>query len=257
MTTFCGRTICNIMSPDGKDKVALFNSMVEDSANIIYYDQSDTIKYQMPLTSQEKQSGYRALHYCRYRNNSQLETVRRIVPFYDISLQTAEQTYKTVSPEQTYKTVSPLYEPIGPSLLDNPGSKNDFIVFWTNIKDVTIPVDAFGSYVYKTENIHHFDETNLDEADLESSSTRMLCSALIGWDILKSSGTVTTDINPEWTPIILSVNILSINTDGLAVDFSSGSGTGIGRHNHSNNDQGGFAYAVFAPGTSLTPINWT
>ena len=249
MTTFCGRTICNIMSPDGKDKVAIFNSMIEDSANIIYYDQSDAIKYQMPLTAQEKQSAYRALHYCRYRNNSQLETVRRIVPFCDLSLQTEGQMHKTVSP---------LYESIGVSLLDNPGSKNDFIVFWTNCNNATIPIDAFGNYIYKSENILRFNETNLDEADLESSSTRMLCSALIGWDILRTSGTIATDINPEWIPIILSVNILSINTDGLAVDFSTGSGAGgIGRHNHSNNDQGGFAYAIFAPGTSLTPINWT
>ena len=252
MTAFCGRTICNILTPDGTEKIALFNSSIEETSNVHYFSQDGSIKYQMPLTSNERQSGYRALHYARYKNNTQLESIRRIVPFYDLSLQIESQ-----DPERQFSTVSPLYEVIGPSLLDIDGSKNDSLMFWTNSSSSDVPVDSLGKYVYKSENVLHFDENNLEEADLDSTSTRMLCSALLGWDILRTSGSIALDLSEKWTPIVLSVSILSVSNDGLAVDFScGGSSSGIGRHNHSNNSQGGFAYAIFAPGTSLNPINW-
>ena len=91
MTAFCGRTICNILTPDGTEKIALFNSAIEETSNVHYFSQDGSIKYQMPLTSNERQSGYRALHYARYKNNTQLESIRRIVPFYDLSLQIESQ----------------------------------------------------------------------------------------------------------------------------------------------------------------------
>lgn len=262
MTTFCGRTICNILTPDGTERIALFNSAIKDISSIYYYDTTDgnnvdLMNYKMVLTGQEMISGQRCLHYARYDLNNVLEMTQRIVPMYTKQTEIVRNGDSEDSPQSLVRIVRPIYETISPSILDIEGSENDTILFWSNCSE-DLSIDYFGHYMYDPDKIFLFDENNLEEADTESSSIRILCSAMLTWEIEKTNSSLVYDSVFRWVPMIQKVNVIGLFTDGMIVDFSNGSGNGggFGRHNHSNNNQCGFAYAVAAPGTSLNPVNW-
>lgn len=252
MTTFCGKTVCTVNTPNDNERVVFFNAAIDESSSISYQDNSGAIKYVMTLSGKEKQEGRRCLHYRRFKLGDQVESTKRVVPFADLTL-AAPTTQPSAS------AVSPLYETITPNILDMDGTKNDSVLFWSNWSSDDVPMNSQGRYVYSTDSIYKFDEFNLEDADLEATSTRVLCSAHLSWEFLSTTGGLVQDTGTLYVPIIRSVIILLVQNDGMIVDFSAGSGSGSGmarRHNHSNNDQCGFAYGVAAPGTSLQPINW-
>ena len=117
--------------------------------------------------------------------------------------------------------------------------------------------DSLGVYEYDSSKILRFENDQLEEVDLDNYSIKLLCSAQITWERLKTVGGTVNDSKALVTPIIRQVFILMVQEGNIAIDFSGGgTGGGMRRHNHADNNNAGFAYAVFAPGTSLQPINW-
>lgn len=279
MTAFCGRSICTLMTPDGTERIAFFNSMIKETSNILFYGDSGQLRLKIPLTGNETGEGQRCLHYARYNTGNALGNLQRVVPMRTtetelISSSNGSNSSGGSSGSEAVSTSNssdnqgddedldvinisrPLYEVISPSILDMEGSKTDMFLFWSNVLE-TPSTNFSGKYKYDPDIILKFDEHNLDDVDLDASSTRILCSALISWDSLKTESSLISDSCTRWTPTIENVYIVGLFNDGLIVDFGAGSGrNGMGIHNHSNNNQGGFAYAVPAPGTSLDPINW-
>ena len=243
-----GRTACTLSAPNG-DIYAFFNAEIENKATINYYEKHIAkSKYRIEFSEIEKKKKYRALHYARYLPNGILEATPRLVPFvyYDEA-------------GDTTQIISPLYEVITPTLGNLPGRPGMNIIFWTNLseKNNTLKKDSLGTFEYDRTKILKFENDKLEEVDLDNYSIKLLCSAQVTWERLRTVGGSANDAKQFVTPVVQQVYVLMVQEGNIAIDFSGG-GTGVGmrRHNHADNNNGGFAYAVFAPGTSLQPINW-
>lgn len=243
-----GRTACTLSAPNG-DIYAFFNAEIENKATINYYEKHIAkSKYRIEFSEIEKKRKYRALHYARYLPNGILEATPRLVPFvyYDEA-------------GDTTQIISPLYEVITPTLGNLPGRPGMNIIFWTNLseKNNTLKKDSLGAFEYDRTKILKFENDKLEEVDLDNYSIKLLCSAQVTWERLRTVGGSANDAKQFVTPVVQQVYVLMVQEGNIAIDFSGG-GTGVGmrRHNHADNNNGGFAYAVFAPGTSLQPINW-
>jgi len=243
-----GRTACTLSAPNG-DVYAFFNAEIENKATINYYEKHIAkSKYRIEFSEIEKKKKYRALHYARYLPNGILEATPRVVPFvyYDAA-------------GDTTQIISPLYEVITPTLGNLPGRPGVNLIFWTNLseKNNTLKKDSLGAFEYDRTKILKFENDKLEEVDLDNYSIKLLCSAQVTWERLRTVGGSANDAKQFVTPVVQQVYVLMVQEGNIAIDFSGG-GTGVGmrRHNHADNNNGGFAYAVFAPGTSLQPINW-
>lgn len=243
-----GRTACTLSAPNG-DVYAFFNAEIENKSTINYYEKViSRARYRIEFSEVEKKKKYRALHYARYLPNGILETSPRLVPFVDYD-----------AAGDATQVISPLYEVITPTLGNLPGRPGFNLIFWTNLseKTNTLKKDSLGVYEYDSSKILRFENDQLEEVDLDNYSIKLLCSAQITWERLKTVGGVVNDSKALVTPIIRQVFILMVQEGNIAIDFSGGgTGGGMRRHNHADNNNAGFAYAVFAPGTSLQPINW-
>ena len=242
-----GRNSCNLSAPNG-EVFAFYNSVIDNKQDIVYYENSVTYpKYRIVYGEVEKKRKYRALHYTRYLPNGALDPVPRVVPF----------LYFDAAGDAT-QVVSPLFEVITPTVGRLPGRPGFNLMFWTNLseKKNTLEKDSNGIFLYDKSKILRFENDKLEEVDLDDYSIKLLCSAQIMWERLKTIGGSVNDAGPLLTPVIRSVYVLMVQEGNIAIDFSGGGMGGMRRHNHSDNDNAGFAYAVFAPGTSLQPINW-
>lgn len=242
-----GRTVCSISAPDG-DIFYFFNAEIENKATINYFEKnSDNVKYKLVYSDMEKKKKYRALHYSKYYPNSTEGKIPRVVPFSPF-----------VSTSDDLQVISPLYEVITPSLGNLPGRSGINIVFWTNLSENknTLRKSSSGAFIYDSTKILRFENDKLEEVELDNYSIKLLCSAQITWERLQAIGGSYNDTKSHLTPVVKEVFVLTVQEGNIAIDFSGGGGRGMWRHNHSDNNNGGFAYAVFAPGTSLQPVNW-
>ena len=85
----------------------------------------------------------------------------------------------------------------------------------------------------------------------------VFCSAMLHWKHLKYSSEITSEI-VGFVPFVRKVLILNYMLLSDYVFLAGGGGGGIGRHSHESNSNNacGFAYSVFAPGSSIKPISW-
>lgn len=254
MITFCSKTICPIASIDGKERLGLYNSIIEDTTPISYLGNDGKERYRMDLDGSQKAGGQRALHYSRFFLGNSIESTKRIIPFVDLSRD-------DLIIDGKIKRAVPLFETITPSILTmDSNDKLPTIIFWSNLNSPSFPqVSHSGAYIYSSDSIYKFNENELEEETFSASTNRILCSARMRWEFLRRRVNGVVDENPVPTLIVEAVSIILVQSDGWVVDFSTGGsgGSSLGRHNHSNNAQGGFAYGTIAPGTMLQPINWT
>ncbi len=245
-----GRNPCLLTAPNG-DCFAFFNSVLTLTGDVSYFAAGyGPARYRLELSAVEKRSAFRALHYSRFYANGALDSTPRPVPFDDGNHSDAS----TIA-------VSPLYETITPCVGKLPGRAGFNIMFWTNLSERrnTLQKDAVGAYIYDSSKILRFENDKLEDVDLDSYSVKLLCSALIAWERLRASGGSVNDAGYVVTPVVRAVYVLMVQEGNIAIDFSGGGSGGSGglrRHNHADNNNAGFAYAVFAPGTSLQPICW-
>lgn len=257
-----GRNPCVMSAPNGQ-VFAFYNSTIINKDTISYIDGGFT-KYQLIFGEAEKAGQFRALHYSRFLVNGSLGIEPRLVPYMtavDESGTGGSGNSGSSDKGQTSRkiTTQPLYEVITPTIGNLPGIPGSQFMFWTNLKDKsnTLEKDSTGSFIYDPSKILRFESDKLEEVDLDNYSIKLLCSALITWELLKASGGNANDTKPVYTPIVKAIYILLVQEGNIAIDFSGGGmGGGMRRHNHADNNNAGFAYAVFAPGTSLQPINW-
>ena len=243
-----GRTACVLTAPNG-EVFAFFNSVISNKDTVSFFAPGyEFSKYRLVYGEVEKRSEFRALHYSRFLSNGVLSPLPRVVPF---------DKEGAVANDSSI-IVSPLYETITPSAGKLPGKPGIQLMFWTNLTERTVSLkkDPIGAYIYDPDKILRFENDKLEEIDLDSYSIKLLCSALITWERLRASGGTTNDTNYVVTPVIKAVYVLMLQEGNITIDFSGGRSGGMRRHNHADNNNAGFAYAVFAPGTSLQPINW-
>jgi len=99
----------------------------------------------------------------------------------------------------------------------------------------------------------------LGDVESSSSACKILCTAPIYWEKLKMGA---YDDKAYSTPIVRNIAILAcVQGEGYIVDFSTGGGGGGGdggakMHNHLNNQECGFAGAVFMPSAMPRIISW-
>ena len=75
--------------------------------------------------------------------------------------------------------------------------------------------------------------------------------------MLRQSGGGFADKRLMFIPVVKNVKNIKLFGRRNFLTFLGGGG-GIGRHSHESNSNsaGGYAYSVFAPGSSVKPISW-
>lgn len=251
-TAEIARNLCPLTAPDGTQFV-FFNTEVISKGRIDFIEDIKTsvAKYSIVFTDDEVKKKYRALHYSRYYLNSAIEAIPRLVPFSGITPK--EQTEMAMNQGTAY--ASALYEAISPAAASVPGFPGACLLFWTNLTE-PFHISGNNTSEYERSKIVKFENDKLEDYDLDLYTHKALCAAMIDWQQLKTVGGFVQDSSRITTPVVTAVHVLMTEKSRAVVDFSNGSGGGLNIHNHSDNSNGGFAYAVFAPGTSVQPVNW-
>lgn len=266
--TQTSKTLASCQITDGT-LVSFFNDTPYQAGPINWYNQSNQIKYTMVLSENDISQGHRMLLWSRYFLRGSIDTIPRVVPFLlgdvlgdfdnveneDISesgVPSPSSIFGDSGSDMSIDIVYPLYEAMIPALSELKDSSNTNVVFWTNLKPGAVQDDN----AYRADNIFRVSSYDYRAAVNAGITRKALCSATISFEMLKQSGGGLTDIHFVHIPVITNVKILSFS-DGAIFDFSGGGG-GIGIHSHESNSNsaGGFAYSVFAPGSSVKPISW-
>ena len=160
-----------------------------------------------------------------------------------------------------FNVSQPIFECISPTAIycDEKGVAN--VLFWTNLKKGEIlNLNEKGQYIYEPEKILKINNKKINEFTFEKGKiTRLLCSVTISFQQLYVKGDVSDGLSvapKSLVPIATDIIVLKqIKADSPVLDFSTGGGlenkTSLSRHAHMNNNDCGFAFAVFHPGTSV------
>lgn len=250
MTLHVARNACTLNGPDGMTYF-FFNSPLRNPVETEFYRPNGERRFNMVLRPDEKVVGYRALHYSRCHANGILEKRLEIAPYCE-SLD--------ITDEGSLGQCRPLFECVTPFTCSLPGATGITLSFWTNLSQGSNVVEGGvnQTYFYREDGILKFDDDNIEDIDADGYSVKCLCVARIEWELLKRKTPDGLVSKLEFIPVVHHVEILLAQSGGIAVDFGAGGGGGRGNslHNHSDNLNCGFAYAVFAPGTNVQPIAW-
>lgn len=163
----------------------------------------------------------------------------------------------------------PLFECNSPvaTYVDEKGGAN--LLFWTNLMQgvSAFEKDQNGQYIYDASKILKINHNQMDSFTFSTGQiTRALCSVHISFVYLYAETEISTEekktvrslIPVASSPVVLHL----IKADSPVLDFGTGGSdnggsSGIRRHSHATNADGGFAFAVLHPGTSIPPgIPW-
>lgn len=224
-----------------------FNHTILASNNtIVFLDIDNKERYIMNLDQTVIQNKYRCAHFVRSFAQSEMDNEPKMV----LMLNDSDKGNTT---EQDIQ-VSPLYEFISPSVM-NIKQDNVQLTWWSNVQ-----ADKFDSNQgYDVKSLIRFSSTQLG-IDTNIIGYKIMCTAVIRWEMLKQVVGGVTEQYHKLYPIIYKPAIVTIIKDqGYILDFESGTGSGgggIGLHSHTSNDDGGFAAAVFMPSARIRPLNW-
>lgn len=239
------KTPCAVTGPDDFTYL-FFNHPMVGGTDIVFAG-GDGGEKRMVFGDDEKLHAYRCLHYLRAPASGGAPGMPRPVPYHD-----------TNAPDSALYT--PLYEVITPQAGVQPGRPGLALSFWTNLAEAATTLEQDGNeYIYDPLKVLRFDNNALGDIDLDSYSWKLLCTAQIVWDRMTLTGGTQgyADTKPLPVPVVTHVAITLALQGNLAIDFGAGGGGGgMTRHNHADNSRGGFAYAVWAPGCTLNPVNW-
>ena len=255
-----GKAPAPILHPSG-DVFVFFNDYNTLTATDFLNADGTVLYTYNPSTTAAKSAmslNYRYLQYKRFTPSDPLASVKvGFVPWVE-----DDQDYSKAVP------VLPLYEAINPvaTYLDNHGAAS--LVFWTNlatggdtfkITDTSSP--NVGKYVYDSTKVALYQQDQLSSVTIPTNSTRALLAIRIEFKMLGQAptGTQPTTNLMQLVPIATKPMILDEQKGFYPIlDFSSGGGTGMRLHSHLNNsmNQGGYCFAVLAPGTSTPMLPW-
>lgn len=243
-----GKTPAVVRLQDGC-VITFFNTTIISNDNIAFKDTNGNDRYLLTVDTATQTNKFRALHFIRSYPQSALDNTPRVVPF----------THRLNTASNTGMTADFLYEVISPQI----GKSDDGIyqmTFWTNVTDASkITQNNNGTFDYDPTAVLKFSTERLGDIDDLQGGTKILCSALLHWELLSQVGGGITDSVRRLTPVIQNVSVLAkITGENYATDFSSGSDGGGGAriHNHADNHNSGFAYAVYSPSSIIRPLSW-
>ncbi|MBQ4479694.1 MAG: hypothetical protein II943_03555 [Victivallales bacterium] len=279
-----GKTACAVIGPDDYTYL-LFNHAMNNPLELSY-ENSEGIHRKMVFGDDEATHSYRALHYLRLSPAGGVPGIPRPVPYIEGAIAAEEEETPEPEPPDPENPPAegggeggsgggsggggetgsdsplalPLYEVITPQAGILPGRPGFVLSFWTNLSEAASGLLGMdGRYHYDSTKILRFDANALGDVDLDSYSWKILCTAEVIWDRMKVNGgtLAIADTNMMPIPVVTHIEVNLALNGNLAIDFGSGEGGGgMRRHNHADNSRGGFAYAVWAPGCTLNPVNW-
>lgn len=246
--TLNGKTPAVVVLPDG-DVITIYNDVVQYNIEELKLKNTKEDTENL-FESTAPTINNRCLMFVRSQARRVVEPVR----------------FVGVSPNEhlNESTLNPFYEVINPEIKTISNSDSAMLVFWTNFIEEVDEYDA--------EKILKFEEDNL----VYDGDTvyRALCSTVIQFEkyYIEGGAVATTsggdpsnlddDIKNTYDMFAIATKptIIQIYKDDYPIiDFASGggsSGTGMRRHMHSSNDDYGFAFSVFHPGTSVPQKPW-
>ena len=247
MITDVGKTPASTILPDSSI-VTFFNGTIKQTS-VKYVGLNGSERYNVQGTGIDITNKHRALYFIRSFPGSGFgATVPLPVVYIPSSINQNTQGNSSVS-------CSFLYECIAPQICCNDSGVYQ-IIFWTNTDDASkLSTNASGETLYSQDAVTKFKTDSLGDTESVSTSVKLLCSANIDFELLSSS----LGGGRQLTPVIKKIIVLAaISNENYATDFAGGgSGGGLKVHTHINNDNGGFAFACFAPSATINPISWT
>ena len=249
------KTPVTIPLPDGS-YCALYNDGIGSYDAWYYQDSSATSDLFTKLnTSDQNSMNYRGLVYQIYHD----KFVQNAGLSLTVPLLTGEE-----NDDESLISV-PLFECISPlaTYVNKKGLAN--LLFWTNLKSGTSFKTNESEYKYDASKILKIKNSEINSFTFEENTvTRALCAVTIEFRPLYVKYSISsgeTDVKrfpSSLIPIAKDIVVLKEEmADSPVLDFSTGGGGGggssapISRHAHINNNDCGFAFAVFHPGTGV------
>lgn len=252
------KSIVVVKKEDG-NMCYLRNSEIDFIGDVMWTGVNGNVLYKMTISQTDFDNKYRALHWSNSYSGEANSLEKRIVLWNTHTKVVVEASGEGESstPASSFYEAKPVYEAIGPSSYKAATQLGLSIVFWSNLKP-NISQDGVSTYV--SEKVYLIKGNNYDEALSAGIGQKILCRANIVFQPLKQSGGGITDTKLILFPVIDSISVVTVENSPVFDFAGGGTGTGgaVGRHHHGDNsvNSGGFAYSVFAPGTSLNPISW-
>ncbi len=231
---------------------AIYNDAYPTLGNADFYDKYNRYTYKMSVSAN---SGNRCGVFS-YSSN-QILSSRRLV----LSIQEGPS-------DDGYTHVEPIYEMISPSITVRSPS-HMILSWWSNISDfssfeqnchVTNPAKSIDYYKYSSSYIRRVTQDEVETGDIQATGNepRILCHGYLKFDYLMQKNSSSNDSYPVLYPIVRQIYVASVFANqGYIVDFECGDGSGGKKiHNHTSNEECGFAAAVYMPSAFIRPFNW-
>ena len=249
MITNNGKTIAIVKMPDGSVLNIFNRTFYAWGAKITFQDQNGKSRYTIAIDQSYISNQYRCACFTRsYSNNTIGMTPYLVLYVPDMSKKTDDSV-----------TAYPLFEMISPAI-NHTGTVYQ-ITWWSNVKDYSkLTKNDEGIYTYSADQIKRFSQSTIATESASSTCGNILCTANLTFEKLKQTGTGAFDSSFRMTPVIHDIAIVAMVTgQGYITDFSSGGDGegGIGMHSHLNNNDGGYAAAVFMPSAIMKPFTWS
>lgn len=247
MITNTGKTIATIKSTDGS-VINIFNrTFYSWGSTIQFKNSSGKSIYSMAIDQSYISNQYRCACFTISYSNSALSMTPNLV------LHVPDMTALSNNGIVAY----PLFELISPTI--NKTGESYQLTWWSNVDDYSKLVNNNGIYTYEREKIKKFSQSTISSEKSTNLSGSILCTAHVYFERLSQVGSGTFESSATETPIIRSIAIIALITgQGYVTDFSSGGDDGgIGMHSHLDNNDGGFAAAVFMPSAIMKPFTWS
>lgn len=239
MITDVGKTTPSLFMGDGS--IYTFVNETISQASWIFKDTNNAVRYTTSIQSSALTAKNRALHFYRSYPGSRFGAIKIPVVFIPYSTQSSSSGAATQF----------LYECIAPQITVNKEQVFQ-LIFWTNVNGTADFKEdtSSGEIMYSQKDVVKFSNDEL--GNIEATSTKVLCSANINFEMLTPTNAARMQV-----PVIRKIVVLDTISDGNVItDFAGGGGNGLRIHNHSDNNNGGFAFGVYAPSGVMRVLSW-
>ncbi len=237
MITDVGKTTPSLFMGDGS--IYTFVNETIAATSWTYQDTNGANRYTTAIPASSLSAKNRALHFYRSYPGTNYSATKIPVVFIPPTVTTSSGGASTQF----------LYECIAPQIAVNKEQVFQ-LLFWTNVTTTEKFIQNNGETIYDQTNVLKFSNDEL--GDIETDSLKVLCSANINFEMLTPSLSSRMQV-----PVIRKIIVLDMVNDGNVItDFAGGGGNGLRIHNHADNNNGGFAFSVYAPSGIMRVLSW-